>query len=948
MLALTCFVFFGVLLSSCKPSSNTNNSNPPEMTKISVYRSVQGNYAGSVMPVCLVLDSDNTCEKIDIIVEFNNPDKRTISQMTINEEIFKNSVFAEDTTAERVIIKDYTINQTEGEFELIVEKIYYQLPNEQKLVQKMASNTIDILVAPIFNLTLDVSQGREHEGYEPILLMENKYQDRMNLFLDVYMQETADFPSETLEEGYTYGKQGYTFGGWFDQPNGQGKQYRNTDYFIDNQDLTLFAFYELTCSYSIIEGEDTYAIVTGLTNSGLVNSKVEILEEYEGFQVREIGANAFKNMSGTKTVILPDSIIKINSRAFDSASSVNINLNNVEEVGDYAFSSCKTLNIGNLPSSLKTIGEGAFMGCTWKTKIYNPESTVGLFHEESDNLVIPSTVVSIGNYAFKNSKFKTVYFWENSQLESFGEEVFANNSFLTKVWTATAFFGITGTLESKTNNGLNEIGNKWFFECTSLILDMTSTSSTKLSEGLEVIGEQAFASGGLGTQSGLTKVVSVSFPNSLKRIGKLAFYNTKMQEIIFSEGSSFEILGERAFQNTRLASVEFFSLKTFGPAPFMGTPIEYLLFNLGDPADLVTYVPHSQLSIDSTGLSIGNGFSRFAKIYVPSSMVAQYNDYENSGWWKDTKGNTDDWQPILGIDSIYTETGGGQKISYDVLEGNDIRITNIFRTSNQDLQNIVIKNSYDGKTVTEVGSYVSCDDSLLSITLPYTVKAIKDSAFRGASKLIEVKWTNAEGQVITNKDEVKELILLETIEEYAFSNTAIIEFRSNDRLMNIGIKAFASCKQMRTIELINGPISEGQEGLLEIGISAFNNCGQDLSVSYPMVDITINAHIIKKLGENTIYGSVFSQAKLIDIYIYAPVEPAYGYILPVNYYSFGNSFLYGAPNIFFNSPNGYEKFLDSAGTNQYFNLGYCPWDSGANDFIKDSDEKEIKVYLDAE
>ena len=943
MLALTCFVLFGVLLSSCTPSSNTNNSNPPEMTKISVYRSVQGNYAGSAMPVCLVLDSDNTCEKIDIIVEFNNPDKRTISQMTINEEIFKNSVFAEDTTAERVIIKDYTINQTEGEFELIVEKIYYQLPNEQKLVQKMASNTIDILVAPIFNLTLDVSQGREHEGYEPILLMENKYQDRMNLFLDVYMQETADFPSETLEEGYTYGKQGYTFGGWFDQPNGQGKQYRNTDYFIDNQDLTLFAFYELTCSYSIIEGEDTYAIVTGLTNSGLVNSKVEILEEYEGFQVREIGANAFKNMSGTKTVILPDSIIKINSRAFDSASSVNINLNNVEEVGDYAFSSCKTLSIGNLPSSLKTIGEGAFMGCTWKTKIYNPESTVGLFHEESDNLVIPSTVVSIGNYAFKNSKFKTVYFWENSQLESFGEEVFANNSFLTKVWTATAFFGITGTLESKPDNGLNEIGNKWFFECTSLILDMTSTSSTKLSEGLEVIGEQAFASGGLGTQSGLTKVVSVSFPNSLKRIDKLAFYNTKMQEIIFSEGSIFEILGERAFQNTRLTAVTFYSLKTFGPAPFMGTPIEYLKFDLGE-ADVVEYVPHSQLSIDSTGLSIGNGFSRFAKIYVPSSKVAKYNDYENSGWWKDTKGNTDDWQPILGIDSIHEIPGtGGQQISYDVTSENEIRITNIFRTSTN-MQNIEIQETYDGKIVTEIGSYVSCDDTVASIKLPYTVKIIRDSAFRGASNLYNVIWKGSNGDLDIN--DAKQNIFLETIEQYAFSNTALLEFRSNDRLKSIGIKAFASCKQMRTIEIINGPIQNGS-GQMEIGNMAFSYCGEDIGASYPMIDLTINALVVQKMGgEQSPLGGVFSGSKIIDIYVFVPVNPLSGYEMPVHYYSFGNSFSYGTPTVYFNAQNGYLKFLPEGGTNQYFNFGFCPWDDNIKNFNKTDPEKSIVLELD--
>lgn len=948
ILVLSCIIALGVFLTSCTPTTTTNNNTPPEMTKISVYRSVQGDYAGSVMPVCLVLDSDNTCEKIDIIVEFNNPDKRTISQMTINDEVFKNSVFAEDTTAERIIIKDYTINQTEGEFQLKVEKIYYQLPNEQKLVQKMSSNTVDILIAPIFNLTLDISLGREHEGYDQILVRENKYQDRVNLFLDIYMQETTDLPAETLEEGYTFGKEGYTFGGWFDQPNGQGKQYRNTDYFIDNKDLTLFAFYELTCSYSIVDGENPYAVVTGLTDSGLTNSRVEIFGEYEGVQVKEIGANAFKNMAGEKNVILPDSVIKINSRAFDSANSVTINLNNVEEIGEYAFSSCKTLNIGNIPNTVKHIGEGAFIGCTWKTKIFNPASETGLFFEESDSLVIPSTLLSIGNSAFKNSKFKSIYFWENSQLESYGEEVFANNSSLTTVWTSAAFQGTTGNVVVSNNNGLKEIGYKWFYECTSLILDTKSPLNSKLLQGLEVIGEQAFASGGLGTQSGLTKVVSVIFPNSLKRIDKLAFYNTKMENITFSEYSGFETLGDRAFQNTKLTSVEFFSLKTFGPAPFMGTPIEYLLFNLGDDADLVTYVPHSQLSIDNTGLSIGNGFSRFAKIYVPGTKVAEYNDYQTSGWWKDKNGNTDDWQPILAIESIHVIPGtGGQQISYDVTSEDEIRITNIFRSSSGNMQNIEIQETYDGKTVTEIGSYVSCDDTLASIKLPYTVKIIKDSAFRGASNLYNVIWRGT-GNVELDINGAKSQILLETIEQYAFSNTALLEFRSNDRLKNIGIKAFASCKQMRTIEIINGPINDGN-GQMKIEPMAFSNCGQDIGASYPMIDLTINSQVIFEMGGQNglhIWQPVFSGAKIVDIYIFVTESNPTGYVMPVHYYSFGNSFSYGTPTVYFNAPNGYELFLPDSGTNQYFNFGYCPWDTGTNRFLKTNEYKYIVLELD--
>lgn len=929
------FMILSFVLFSCGPNTPPSPNIAPEMTKISIYRSIQANYSGSIMPVCLVLDNENKCESINIIIELNNPDKRTISQLTVNDVIYKTLAFSEESTSDRVVIENYIIDQHSGAFEIKVEKIYYQLPNEQKLIQNLQGNTIDILIAPIFNLTLDLSQGREHSGYEPIVERQNNYKSRLNLFLDADMQAVIDRGGEPTEAGYTFGKEGYTFGGWFDEPSGQGREYKATDYYTDNKNIKLYAYYGLTCNYSVIEGPESFATVTGLTKLGLTNNSVLILDEYEGVPVKEIAANSFKNMLGNKSVTIPESLVKIGQRAFDSAYSVTMDLKNVEIIDDFAFSSCQTLNIQYLPNSLTNIGASAFMGCTWKTKIYNPNSN-SLYFENANTLIIPDTVKSIGEGAFKNSRFKEVYFWEKGMLEEFGAEVFSNNKTLSTIWTSTSFYAETGALKRSTETGIKTIGDRWFFECTSLIIDKASQSNSYFAEGLEIIGDRAFASGGLGSQAGLTKVVSLTFPSSLKKIGMQAFVNTKLNEVLFTKESQFEELGDRAFQTTNLRTVAFYSLKKFGPAPFMASPIEYIEFDLGSDSAVVEYVPHSPILIDKSGFSIGNGFSRFAKIYVPENKVSEYNDYSSSGWWKDTKGKYEDWQPILAMESIVEVQGsGGARISYEETVDGGIRLTNIFRKGSESMQHIVVEPSYDNKPVTEIGSFVACDDSLLTVTLPDTVKIIAKSAFRDAKNLTEIKWRNGT-KLLSDINNIS----LEKIEDYAFAGSSLLKFESTNSLNYIGAKAFASCSLMRSVALIYGPKDELGKGLLEIQSLAFRYCGEDLSLDTTL-SLVIDAEIIKKMGEDGlqgVLGSVFSLSKLEYIYIRTPGSLSPEYKFPIPYYTFGNSFTI-TPKIYFSTENFYQLFLVGK-TNQYFDLGFCPW---TEDNSPDIDKRTI-VY----
>ena len=119
---------------------------------------------------------------------------------------------------------------------------------------------------------------------------------------------------------------------------------------------------------------------------------------YIGNEVNTIPASAFYNCSGLVSVTIP---------------------NSVSSIGAYAFLGCTGLMTVTIPNSLTSIGDGAFFGCTGLTAIdvdenniaYSSESGV-LFNKNKtiiihyptnksgEEYVIPSSVTSIGNQAF--------------------------------------------------------------------------------------------------------------------------------------------------------------------------------------------------------------------------------------------------------------------------------------------------------------------------------------------------------------------------------------------------------------------------------------------------------------------------------------------------------------------------------------------------------------------
>ena len=166
----------------------------------------------------------------------------------------------------------------------------------------------------------------------------------------------------------------------------------------------------------------------------------------------------------------------------------------ITSIGKYAFESCRGLTSIKIPSSVTSIGKYAFESCSGLT-----------------SLTIPNSVTSIGDNAFSDCSGLTSLTIPNS-VTSIG---------------ACAFDGCSGLTSLTIPSSVTSIGYRVFYGCSGL-------TSLTIPNSVTSIGYSAFYD-----CSGLT---SITIPNSVTSIGDYAFRGcTSLTSVISEIINPFEI-----------------------------------------------------------------------------------------------------------------------------------------------------------------------------------------------------------------------------------------------------------------------------------------------------------------------------------------------------------------------------------------------------------------------
>lgn len=189
-------------------------------------------------------------------------------------------------------------------------------------------------------------------------------------------------------------------------------------------------------------------------------SYVEIPESIDGKYVKKIGSAAFADNQTIQNVVLPDTIVEIGYKAFstcknletinfpDSLKTIDkyafttchslkeIDLNQVENIGDCTFQLCISVNEIIVPGSIQNVPDHAFHGCSgvetliFEEGVTSIESTAALNMYSISNIYIPESVTEIGDHALGYSYYSpdytrinaTIYGYRDTAAEKYAAE----------------------------------------------------------------------------------------------------------------------------------------------------------------------------------------------------------------------------------------------------------------------------------------------------------------------------------------------------------------------------------------------------------------------------------------------------------------------------------------------------------------------------------------------
>ncbi len=509
---------------------------------------------------------------------------------------------------------------------------------------------------------------------------------------------------------------------------------------------------------------------------------------------------------GENTVTLPTDINGKPYEIYKMTGVENVIIpSGVTSIGNYAFEDCKSLRSIEIPSSVTSIGDYAFGGCVSLT-------SVG----------IPSSVTTIGDYAFSNctslAGIEIPY-----GVTLIGQYVFSDCVSLTSVEIPSsmtsiedhAFSGCWSLTNIEIPSSVTAIGSEAFRECKSLTNIEIPSSVTSLGSGAFVwcanltnvtFGENSQLSTiGPGVFSYCTSLTSIEIPSSVTSIEINAFNCCTGLTSIEIPASVISIGFEVFYECTSLTNVTFEENSHL-------TTIEPCAFSGCTRLKSVTFGKNSQLpAIGPSAFSYCTGL---VSIEIPSS-VTEIGDNAFSNCKSLTS---------IKISSSVTKIGGSAfsectSLTNVIFEENSHLITigaGAFGSC-RSLANIKIPAS-----VNSIDMYAFSDcTSLTSIEIPSGVDFIGRCAFSGCpiTKFV-VDEANEHFTVIDNVVYNKDITAIVVVPE------AVTKFVIPKTVTDISW-AFYGNKNIQFISFEAGTV------ITSIGDCAFSHCMSLTSIEIP-------------------------------------------------------------------------------------------------------------------
>ncbi len=643
---------------------------------------------------------------------------------------------------------------------------------------------------------------------------------------------------------------------------------------------------------------------------------------------------AFYSCSPIKKVVVPDSVTVIGMNAFYNCSALNAVEfgadSKLEEIGASAFSGCAKLSKISMPKGVTKVGYSAFFNCTSLTSVYITDMAAWCgtaFSSENSNPLyfarklylnnnasakfeIPSSVKKVGDYAFINCTSIT-----NIVLQEGTTEI-GNGS----------FSGCTNLTGITVPGGLTSMGERAFYNCSRL-------GSITVPESVKSIGKDAFynCSSLKGVYiTDLSKWCGISFGNAssnpvnsapelyldnvpvtklaipadVAAVKDYAFYNcTHIKEITIPE--NVKTIGSYAFgkcsgitqltvpktvTSLGLGAFEGCSLLSSITLPYIGdgtdsrTHFGYI-FGAGNYSAHSAYVPASLKTVEITGGKVisqnaFNGCANITGVILPDGITS-VGDGAFAGCTNLKTITLPEGVTSIGANAFNKCTNlasitlpkslksvGGEAfagcthliqlyipdlaawcaVAFENGYANPLSHSGKLYVDNNLVESLVIPAG-----VTKISDYAFYDcDSIKSAEIPAGVTSVGKSAFYSCSNLASItlpytgngsdkthfgyifgadKYTDNSTYVPTS---LKTVVVTggKEISQYAFFECInVTSVTVKDGITSIGANAFAGCKNLTSVTL--------PEGVTSIGANAFNQCTILANVSLPQSVISI-------------------------------------------------------------------------------------------------------------